>query len=356
MLKQCLEGWGETVWLFVPSGKEYEDDEPNVIRIPGIPLADTGYHISLTLPRRAHELLRKMDILHVHHPFVSGSFGLYIANRYKIPLVFTNHTRYDLYVKQYLKLLPETVSDTALQTYFHSFSQGCDALVAPSEGMAKVMRTWKTEGKIVVIPNGVQTEHFACPARRVTHAELGLPENAVVALYLGRMSGEKNLDRLLQLFRYVADEHASVYLVLVGDGPDLDDLRHLAHELGISERVRFTGGVPYASVPEYMGVGDFFVSASLSEVHPLTFIEAAAANLPALGIRSPGISDIIMDGETGLLAENNDLSFGLRFLHLAQDAELRHRLGKQAGDHARTLTVENNARRLLELYRELRSQ
>jgi 1,2-diacylglycerol 3-alpha-glucosyltransferase len=109
-------------------------------------------------------------------------------------------------------------------------------------------------------------------------------------------------------------------------------------------------------MPEYMGAGDFFVSASLSEVHPLTFIEAAAANLPSLGIRSPGVSDIIQNGETGLLAENNDLSFGLRFLHLAQDAELRHRLGQQAGDRARKLSVENNARRLLELYRELHSQ
>lgn len=89
MLKQCLEALGETVWLFVPSSKEYDDDEPNLIRIPGIPLADTGYHLSLSLPRRAHELLRKMDILHVHHPFVSGSFGLYAANRYNIPLVFT---------------------------------------------------------------------------------------------------------------------------------------------------------------------------------------------------------------------------------------------------------------------------
>ncbi len=356
MLKQCLEAWGETVWLFVPSSKEYDDDEPNLIRIPGIPLADTGYHLSLSLPKRARDILRKMDLLHVHHPFVSGSFGLYAANRYKVPLVFTNHTRYDLYVKQYLKLLPETVSDSALQTYFHSFSQGCDALVAPSEGMAEVMRTWKTEGKIVVIPNGVQTEHFANPPRRITRAELGLPENAVIALYVGRMSGEKNIDRLLRLFRYVADEHASVYLVLVGDGPDLDDLRRLAQELGITERVRFTGGVPYATMPEYMGAGDFFVSASLSEVHPLTFIEAAAANLPSLGIRSPGVSDIIQNGETGLLAENNDLSFGLRFLHLAQDAELRHRLGQQAGDRARKLSVENNARRLLELYRELHSQ
>jgi glycosyltransferase involved in cell wall biosynthesis len=297
-----------------------------------------------------------MNVLHVHHPFVSGSFGLYAANRYKTPLVLTNHTRYDLYVKQYLKLLPETVSDTALQTYFHSFSQGCDALIAPSEGMAEVMQTWGTQGKIVVIPNGVQTEHFASPPRRVTRAELGLPDHAIIALYVGRMSGEKSIDRLLRLFRYVADEHATVYLVLVGDGPDLEELRRLAQELDLNDRVRFTGSVPYARMPEYMGAGDFFVSASLSEVSPLTFIEAAAANLPALGIRSPGVADIIKDGETGLLAENNDLSFGLRFLHLAQDAELRHRLGQQAGDHARKLSVENNARRLLELYRELGSQ
>jgi glycosyltransferase involved in cell wall biosynthesis len=356
LLKQCLEAWGENVWLFVPSSKEYEDDEPNVIRIPGIPLADTGYHLSLSLPKRARDLLGKMDILHVHQPFVSGSFGLYAANRYHIPLVFTNHTRYDLYVKQYLKLLPETVSDTALQTYFSNFSQGCDALVAPSEGIAEVMRGWKTKGKIVVIPNGVQTDHFVSPKRIVTHSELGLPEDAVIALYLGRMSGEKNLDRLLQLFSYVADETDRVYLVLIGDGPDLEDLRALAQELNIAERVRFTGGIPYEEVPEYMSMGDFFVSASLSEVHPLTFIEAAAAKLPALGIRSPGVADIIIDGETGLLAEDNDLSFGLRFLRLAQDEELRHRLGEQAAEHARQLSVENNARRLLELYRDLESQ
>jgi 1,2-diacylglycerol 3-alpha-glucosyltransferase len=344
------------VWLFVPSSGDYADNEPNVIRIPGIPLADTGYHLSLTLPRSAREILRKMDVLHVHHPFVSGSFGLYVANRYQIPLAFTNHTRYDLYVKQYLKLLPETVSDTALQTYFHNFSQGCDALVAPSEGIADVMRTWNTQGRIVVIPNGVQTDRFACPTRRVTRAELGLPDDAVVALYLGRMSAEKSIERLLRLFRYVADEHPTVYLVLVGDGPDLDELQRLAHDLEITARVRFTGGVPYERVPEYMAAGDFFVSTSLSEVHPLTYIEAAAAKLPALGIRSPGVADTIIDGKTGLLAENNDLSIGLRFLRLAQDAELRQRLGEQAGEHARTLSVENNARRLLELYRELRSQ
>ncbi|HXF61110.1 MAG TPA: glycosyltransferase [Caldilineaceae bacterium] len=353
MLKQCLESWGETVYLFVPSSKMYKDDEPNVIRIPGIPLADTGYHLSLGLDRRSRKLLSNMDILHVHHPFVSGSFGLYCANRYGIPLVFTNHTRYDLYVKQYLRLLPAVVSETALQTYFHSFSQRCSALVAPSESVAEIMRSWGVQGKVVVIPNGVDVKRFANPTARLTKADLGLPDDAVVALYVGRMSGEKSLDRLLRLFRYVADEYPPVHLVLVGEGPELEALQALAAELGLQTRVRFTGGVRYEEVPAYMAVGDFFVSTSLSEVHPLTFIEAAAAGLPALGIRSPGIADIIVDGVTGLIAENNDLSFGLRFLRLAQDPALRQCMRQAAVERSRTLSVENNARRLLELYHEL---
>lgn len=356
MLKRCLEQWGEEVWLFVPSGKDYEDDEPNVIRIPGIPLADTGYHVSVMLNSRSRKLLSHMDVLHVHHPFVSGSFGLYCANRYSIPMVFTNHTRYDLYVKQYLKILPAAVSETALQTYFHSFSQRCSALVAPSESVAAIMREWGVQGKIVVIPNGVDVARFTYPDHCITRAGLGLPDDAVVAMYVGRMSGEKSIDRLLQLFAYVAAEYEPVHLMLVGEGPDLEPLRELARELNLGARVHFTGGVGYEKIPAYMALADFFVSASVSEVHPLTFIEAGAAGLPALGIRSPGVADIIVDGQTGFIAENNDLSFGLRFLRLAQDATLRQTMSRQAVEHSRPLSVENNARRLLELYTELQQQ
>lgn len=356
LLKQCLEKWHEDVWLFLPGDPEYEDDEPHVIRTPGIPLADTGYHISLMLNQRSRKLLSQMDVLHVHHPFVSGSYGLYFATRYNIPLIFTNHTRYDLYVKQYLKILPSSVSETALQTFFHSFSQRCSALVAPSESVAEIMGAWGVEGKIVIIPNGVDIDRFAHPQETIVKADLGLPENAVVATYVGRMSGEKSIDRLLQLFAYVAAEYEPVYLVLVGDGPELDTLRGLAGELGLDKRVRFTGGVGYEKIPAYMTMADFFVSASVSEVHPLTFIEAGAAGLPALGIRSPGVTDIIADGRTGFIAENNDLSFGLRFLRLAQDAPLRQALSRQAVEHSRGLSVENNARRLLELYTELRQR
>lgn len=352
LLKRHLEAGGEEVWLFVPGHSEAED-EANVVRIPGIPIADTGYHLSVTLDQRSRDLLHTMDVIHVHHPFISGSFGLFASNRYHIPLVFTNHTRYDLYVKQYLPLLPSAISETALQAFFHRFSQRCAALIAPSRGIAEVMKGWRVDGRIEVIPNGVEIERFAAPSPDVTRAELGIPEAAVIAVFVGRMSGEKNIDRLLTYYRQITVEEKGSHLLLIGGGPELEEYRDLVRRWKLEGRVTFTGGVPYEQLPAYLALCDFFVTASLSEVHPLTLIEAVAAGLPALGIRSPGVSDVIEDGVTGLLAEDNILSFGLRFIRLVNDAAYRRKLGQAAQAYSHTLSAETNARRILQLYQEV---
>lgn len=60
----------------MPGSQESVSDEPNIVRIPGIPIADTGYHLSVSLDQRSRELLQHVDVIHVHHPFVSGSIGL----------------------------------------------------------------------------------------------------------------------------------------------------------------------------------------------------------------------------------------------------------------------------------------
>ena len=352
LLKQYLEGWGEQVWLFVPGHPE-EGDAPNIVRIPGIPLADTGYHLSVTLDQRSRELIQKMDILHAHHPFLSGSFGLFAASRYRLPLVFTNHTRYDLYVKQYLPLLPAALSATALQSYFHRFSQRCAALIAPSRGVADVMHHWGVDGRVEVIPNGVELEQFRTPQRLVTRQTLELPAAAVVAIYVGRMSGEKNLEQLITFYRQISDEERRSHLLLVGGGSDIESYRALVQGLGLAERVTITGPVEYTQLPDYLALSDFFVTASVSEVHPLTLIEAAAAGLPTLGIRSPGVGDVVVDGVTGLLAAENLLSFGLRFLRLVQDDDYRRSLGEAARATSTEYSAERCARRVLHLYREL---
>lgn len=355
LLKRYFEQWGEQVWLFVPGQPDVAEGEANVIRLPGIPIADTGYHLSVTLDQRARNILKQADVIHVHHPFLSGSFGLNAARKYDLPLVFTNHTRYDLYVQQYLPLIPEALSDTALQAFFRVFSQRCSAFIAPSQGIADVMREeWGVQGQVSVIPNGVELEdfHSAVPAK--SRQALGIPVDALVGVFVGRMSGEKDVDRLLRIFAVLAEEEPRLHLLLIGGGPELAGYRSLARELGVDASVTFSGAIPYNQIPGYLKLADFFVSASVSEVHPLTFIEAAATGLPAVGIDSPGVADMIVDGKTGFVAADSDLSFGLRVLRLAQDAELRAWMGQAAQAHSRAYAAHTNAREVLNLYQLLK--
>ena len=91
--KRVLESWGHKVFVFTLGHEDYEDDELHVIRSPAIPLSDTGYHLSFRFSRRARKKIKTMDVLHVHHPFISGRQAISLGKRYDIPVVFTNHTR-----------------------------------------------------------------------------------------------------------------------------------------------------------------------------------------------------------------------------------------------------------------------
>ncbi len=350
LLKEHFDRWGEQVYLFVPEQDKETVDESNVIRLPSIPIADTGYHLTVRVDSRCRDILKRMDVIHVHHPFISGSFGLTFSRRYDIPLVFTSHTRYDLYVQQHLPLLPETLSDTALHAFFQLFSQRCSAVIAPSQSAAAVMQSWGIKGRIAVIPNGIELGQFQSPAQEAKRSELRIPEQAVVGVFVGRFSQEKAVDRLLRVFAALRDETPDLHLLLVGGGPSLHECRQLARELGLATRVTFTGPISYERIGGVLGLADFFVSASVSEVHPLTFIEAAAAGLPAVGIDSPGVADMIVDEETGYLTADNDLSFGLRIMRIAQDAALRGKMGCAARRYSQRFSAHHNAREVLALY------
>jgi glycosyltransferase involved in cell wall biosynthesis len=356
LLKEHFDRWGEQVYLFVPEQDKEIEDESNVIRLPSIPIADTGYHLTVRVDSRCRDILKRMDVIHVHHPFMSGSFGLTFSRRYDIPLVFTSHTRYDLYVQQHLPLLPETISDTAFQAFFQRFSQRCSAIIAPSQSAAAVMQTWGIQGRVAVIPNGIELGQFQKPEQKATRDEFGIPVQAVVGVYVGRISREKAVDRLLGIFAALKNEDPRLHLLLVGGGPALDECRQLAANSGLGGRVTFTGPISYERIGSLLCLADFFVSASVSEVHPLTFIEAAAAGLPAIGIDSPGVADMIVDEKTGFLTANNDLSFGLRIMRMAQDPDLRTEMGRAARQHSQRFSAHHTAREVLALYQSLQEE
>ena len=124
--KKYLEGLGHEVYVFTFGDLEYADDETRIIRSPGIPLVDTGFNIGVSLSPQARRLLYTMDIVHVHHPFQSGPLALRYCKPLHIPVVFTNHTRYDLYAQVYLPLLLDSLTESAIRVYLQPFCRACE--------------------------------------------------------------------------------------------------------------------------------------------------------------------------------------------------------------------------------------
>ncbi|HNE05933.1 MAG TPA: glycosyltransferase, partial [Anaerolineales bacterium] len=197
--KQYLEKAGHEVFVFTFGDLEYEDTEPNVIRSPGLPLADTGFYLSMRYSRQAKKLLQTMDIVHVHHPFLSGRLALRYCRPAGIPIVFTNHSRYDLYAQAYLPAMPEEVSVGMLQAYMPPFCKAVDLVITPSAGMARVLRELKVESDVEIVPNGVDLTSFQ-NAHPLEREAFGYKPDDILIVYAGRIALEKNLPFLIESF------------------------------------------------------------------------------------------------------------------------------------------------------------
>lgn len=349
--KSTLEKLGHDVFVFTFGSDADADDEANVIRSPGIPFLETGYHFNLRHTRQARNLLRTMDIVHVHHPFVSGSLAIRYCHPYLIPIVFTSHTRYDLYTQAYVPALPEIIGDTVIQTYLQVFCRAIDLVIAPSNGMREVLTRFGVDVPIQVVPNGVDLAPFQSTSTAFDRTHFGFTKDDVILIFVGRMGPEKNLIFLINAFYGLHQAFQNVGLVLVGGGPELKQLKDRVIQLGMAKRVHFTGSMNYQDIPGLLRMADAFVTASVTEVHPLSIIEAMATGLPVLGINSPGVSDTIVPEANGLLVQSEDVAeFTAQLARLVTNHAERKSMGERAAIEALRYDINVTSKSILDQY------
>jgi 1,2-diacylglycerol 3-alpha-glucosyltransferase len=351
--KEFLEKSGHEVYVFTFGDEDYSDDEPNIIRSPGIPLTGSGVYLSMSFNKAARQLLYSMDIVHAHHPFLSGPLVLSYCKQRNIPILFTNHTRYDMYFSAYLPFLPDIFGETAMRAYLPAFYQNCDLVVAPSNGVRKVLENLGVTTPIQVIPNGVNLVPYLKLDKRLERTQFGISADHVLMIYTGRLAPEKNLFFLLRAFAGTAAAFEKVHLMLVGDGPERKDLEDLIKQLGIAKRVSITGAVPYHDVPAYLAMADAFVTASITEVHPMSIIEAMATGLPVLGITSPGVGDSIEDDITGFLTTHDLASYTAMMVRLVTEHENRRQMGERARQVSQKYDIRETTQTFIGVYERL---
>jgi glycosyltransferase involved in cell wall biosynthesis len=292
-----------------------------------------------------------MDVLHVHHPFLSGRLALNDCRSARIPIVFTNHSRYDLLAQAYLPMMPDEVSHSLLQAYMPDFCETIDLVISPSVSMERILRELGVKGHIEVIPNGVELSKFH-QANPFPRSRFGFTEDDVLLVYAGRIAPEKNLSFLLHAFAGLVSTSPNVHLVLVGGGTKQfeEDVQGLITQLGLGNRVYSTGVIAYDDIPSYLAMCDIFVTASVAETFGMSTVEAMSAGLPIMAVHSPGTSDIVEDGKTGFLTGEDVTAFNTKLAYLCQHANLRKEMGQAACRASEGYDIERTTQLLLGHY------
>jgi glycosyltransferase involved in cell wall biosynthesis len=189
--------------------------------------------------------------------------------------------------------------------------------------------------RVRVMYNSIDPHSLACEADapRRLRAEFALPADAILFLNVGRMDLSKGQAQLLRAFAQVATAEARAYLLIVGEGFLMPELRRLARELGITERVRFAGR--RSDVGAWLELADVFVFPSLVEGLPLAPVEAMIKGRACIATSIKPLREVFQDGATGrLVAPGAVAELAAAMLALARDPEQRARLGAQAQTEA----------------------
>ena len=357
LYRRALTALGHNVFVFAQSASDFEDDEPFIFRYPAVPIPSQA-DISAAIPiapylDRVIPCL-KIDVIHTHHPFLLGQVAATKAEELDVPLVFTFHTRYRDY-SHYFPLPAEFVQEfikTAIDSWLGEFMEKCQHIIVPSQSMLEVLSEgYGLNEQVSVIPTGIELEpYFKANGARMRR-RLGWGNDRVL-ITVGRLAPEKNLNTLLQAAAIAMEHHPDLRLVMVGDGPSRKELKKLAIELGIAERVDFHGKVQFDDIPALLKGADLFGFASVTETQGMVTMEALAAGLPVAAVDASGTCDVVTDGSDGILSENDPESLARAFCTILDSPELYNSFREAAGRKAISFDIQYLASKMVDVYTE----
>jgi glycosyltransferase involved in cell wall biosynthesis len=281
---------------------------------------------------------KTFDVINTHFVVPSGPLGDWLSRRLAIPNVLSVHGG-DLFDPS----KPTSPHRHAfLRSPIRNMLGRADAVVAQSRDTAQnVARIYGVERPVELVPLGIARP----PARVRGHrSAFGIPENAFVMVTVGRMVARKATAQLVQVL--AAAKRENLYLLIVGDGPETEDVARAASELGVSDRVKMLGHVLERQKYAALSVSDVFVSTSQHEGFGLVFLEAMAFGLPVVCYDRGGQVDFLSTPATGAVVALNDIgTFTNAVLELHASPERRAEVRRHNLAAVETYFIDRCARR-----------
>ncbi|HET6941276.1 MAG TPA: glycosyltransferase family 1 protein [Sphingomicrobium sp.] len=281
-------------------------DEPafeaigDLVSLPSLPIPlRSEYRISLGLPPNVRKDLAEFapNIVHVSSPDISAHRAVSWARSRGIPAIASVHTRFDTYLAYYnLQNLEPMVRAILRRLYLR-----CDAIVAPSESMAAVLRAQRMNRDITIWTRGVDRDQFN-PGRRDMEWRrgMGIGDDEFVILFLGRIVMEKALDVFSDAMDVLSEKGVKHRVLVVGEGPARPWL-----EERLPDAV-YSGHLSGDDLAKAVASADVLLNPSVTEAFGNVTLEAMASGLPVIAVNATGTTNLVAHGVTGFLAEPGD--------------------------------------------------
>ena len=311
-LAKTLKEHGHEVLVIAPrpdDGPFNYNKEEGIIHIPGLELKKMyGYRLTRFYSNKVVKILRdwKVDLIHNQTDITIGQFARMAARTLNVPNVYTYHTAYEDYTYYVTRGLMDRMAKHLMRGYAKTIAKNCTEFITPSVKTKEYMRSVGSDIYINVVPTGIdfaifKEENIDKEKTAKFKKEHHINDDTKVFLLLGRIAQEKSMDYSIRGFAKYHFKHPDedIRLLVVGDGPQKNELELLTHELGIDKICDFIGKVPASEVPFYYHLANIYTSASITETQGLTFMEAMASGTIVLARFDANLADTIIDGETG---------------------------------------------------------
>ena len=286
-----------------------------------------------------------------------GILGITYAKHKKIPIVYTAHTLWEQYFHFLSKFLAKHARKQLLwilKKLMNSYAKKAEFTITPTNKTKDILENYNLDTEYAVIPTGIDISRFfktnvdlkrALEIRR----SYNIKDTDYCFIYLGRISEEKSIDVLLEQFLKLEEENTK--FMIVGEGAASTQLKEIVAKSDKKDKVIFTGSVPWEEVPLYYQAADCFLNASKTETQGLTYVEALASGLPAILRNDSVLDELIVDGENGLLFDNNEELLN-HMKELINNSELNLKISEKAVKSVEKYSKECYTNNVLELYKK----
>ena len=282
-------------------------------------------------PRLLAKMLKmEIDIIHTHSPFIAMTAARQIRKFMKIPIVFTQHTKWDY---DLARAVPVKVVAKNMERFAYSNIKAADDVWAVSNQTGEYLVEHGYKGDYFVMPNGTDFPKGEADEGMLKDIvnKFNLPDNVPVILFVGRMMWYKGIGLIIDALEALHKNGFDFRMIFVGDGEDFAKAKRKVTDSKLNHLIHFAGRVYDREVLRaYYTIADLFVLPSVYDNAPLVLQEAAACACPSLVIAGSSSAEIIEDGVSGYHCLHTSKSLADKIHEIFADKERHERVSHNA--------------------------